>query len=54
MIVLYSVTAPFLTRLVKEFTQGTILQNEKGLARDLRIVLEKLGPTFGKSWWESV
>ncbi|EWM25218.1 hypothetical protein Naga_101194g1 [Nannochloropsis gaditana] len=43
-----SVTAPFLTKLVKGFTQGTLFDKEAELARDLRIVLEKLGPTFVK------
>ncbi|KAM3569161.1 hypothetical protein VYU27_008738, partial [Nannochloropsis oceanica] len=43
-----SVTAPFVTKLVKGFTQGTLFNKEAELARDLRVVLEKLGPTFVK------
>jgi aarF domain-containing kinase len=43
-----SVTAPFLTRLVRDFSRGTIMSNEGSIARDLRVVLEKLGPTFVK------
>ena len=34
-----SVTAPFITGLVKDFTQGSLFKNEAALARDLRIVL---------------
>ncbi|TFJ81204.1 hypothetical protein NSK_007471 [Nannochloropsis salina CCMP1776] len=34
--------------LTKGFTQGTLFDKEAELARDLRIVLEKLGPTFVK------
>ena len=36
-----SVTAPFITGLVKDFTQGSLFKNEAALARDLRIVLGK-------------
>ena len=43
-----AVTAPFITSLVSSYTRGTLLTQEKNLARDLRIVLEKLGPTFVK------
>lgn len=43
-----SVTVPFVTRVVKDYTSGNIMKNEATLARDLRIVIEKLGPTFIK------
>lgn len=43
-----SVTVPFATRVVKDYTGGNIMKNEAELARDLRIVIEKLGPTFIK------
>lgn len=43
-----SVTVPFVTRVVKDYTSGNIMKNEASLARDLRIVIEKLGPTFIK------
>lgn len=43
-----SVTVPFVTRVVKDYTSGNIMRNEATLARDLRIVIEKLGPTFIK------
>lgn len=43
-----SVTVPFVTRVVKDYTSGNIMKNEGELARDLRIVIEKLGPTFIK------
>lgn len=43
-----SVSVPFMTRVVKDYTAGNILKNEGELARDLRIVIEKLGPTFIK------
>lgn len=43
-----SVTVPFATRVVKDYTSGSIMKNERELARDLRIVIEKLGPTFIK------
>lgn len=41
-------TTPFLTRLIRYFTSNTLLQNEKIIARDLRIIIENLGPTFIK------
>lgn len=44
-----SVTVPFVTRVVKDYTSGNIMKNEGELARDLRIVIEKLGPTFIKA-----
>ena len=44
-----SVTVPFVTRVVKDYTSGNIMRNEGELARDLRIVIEKLGPTFIKA-----
>ncbi|CAN0184444.1 unnamed protein product, partial [Ectocarpus sp. 4 AP-2014] len=43
-----SVTVPFVTRVVRDYTSGNIMKNEAALARDLRIVIEKLGPTFIK------
>ncbi|CBJ32495.1 Predicted unusual protein kinase (ISS) [Ectocarpus siliculosus] len=43
-----SVTVPFVTRVVRDYTSGNIMKNEAVLARDLRIVIEKLGPTFIK------
>ncbi|CAM9697286.1 unnamed protein product, partial [Ectocarpus fasciculatus] len=43
-----SVTVPFVTRVVRDYTSGNIMKNEAPLARDLRIVIEKLGPTFIK------
>ncbi|CAN0569164.1 unnamed protein product, partial [Ectocarpus sp. 12 AP-2014] len=43
-----SVTVPFVTRVVRDYTSGSIMKNEAVLARDLRIVIEKLGPTFIK------
>eukprot|EP00903_Cladosiphon_okamuranus_P007787 g7536.t1 len=43
-----SVTVPFVTRVVKDYTSGNIMKNEATLARDLRVVIEKLGPTFIK------
>ncbi|CAN0321416.1 unnamed protein product, partial [Discosporangium mesarthrocarpum] len=42
------VTAPFLTRVIRDYTANRLLQNEGELARDLRVVIEKLGPTFIK------
>ena len=39
---------PFVTRVVKDYTSGNIMKNEATLARDLRVVIEKLGPTFIK------
>lgn len=43
-----SVTVPFATRVVRDYTGGRLLQNERELARDFRVVIEKLGPTFIK------
>lgn len=43
-----SVTVPLATRLVRDYTGGRLLKNEGELARDFRIVVEKLGPTFIK------
>lgn len=45
-----SLTVPFVTRLIRDYTAGNILKNEGELARDFRIVIEKLGPTFIKVW----
>lgn len=41
-------TVPFVTRVIRDYTSGNIMKNEATLARDLRIVIEKLGPTFIK------
>jgi len=43
-----SLTVPFVTRLIRDYTAGEITKNEGELARDFRIVIEKLGPTFIK------
>jgi len=39
---------PFGGRLVKGYTQGTLTRDERELARELRTILEKMGPTFVK------
>jgi aarF domain-containing kinase len=41
-------TVPFVSKLVRDFTAGRLLQNERQIARDLRIIIENLGPTFIK------
>ncbi|CAM9527254.1 unnamed protein product [Chrysoparadoxa australica] len=41
-------TVPFVTRVIKDYTSGSLVENERELARDLRIIIEKLGPTFIK------
>lgn len=42
------VVVPFGTKLISNLTAGTVDKNQRELARDFRIVLEKLGPTFVK------
>jgi len=39
---------PFGTKVLQNFTAGTLRANEAELARDLRDILEKMGPTFVK------
>lgn len=43
-----------MTRVVRDYTAGRLLTNEAELARDLRIVIEKLGPTFIKVKYSTV
>mmetsp|Transcript_3840 Transcript_3840/g.11450 ORF Transcript_3840/g.11450 Transcript_3840/m.11450 type:complete len:761 (+) Transcript_3840:40-2322(+) len=43
-----SVVVPFGTKLIRNITTGSVEKNQRQLARDFRIVLEKLGPTFVK------
>eukprot|EP00611_Tribonema_gayanum_P021307 TRINITY_DN4064_c0_g1_i4.p1 TRINITY_DN4064_c0_g1~~TRINITY_DN4064_c0_g1_i4.p1 ORF type:complete len:723 (+),score=280.48 TRINITY_DN4064_c0_g1_i4:457-2625(+) len=41
-------TVPFITRLARCFSSGQLLSRESEIARDLRIIIENLGPTFIK------
>lgn len=40
--------SPFLFKLVTSFASGRFEENQASLARDLRNVMEKLGPTYVK------
>ncbi|GMH41398.1 hypothetical protein BSKO_09308 [Bryopsis sp. KO-2023] len=43
-----SLSVPFISRLVRDYTAGTLVQNEVEIAERARINMEKLGPTFIK------
>ena len=43
-----ALSGPFLFKFITSFASGRLGQNAAALAKDLRILFEKLGPTYVK------